>query len=85
MKKVIETNNEEERTKLRSAAETFKNLAMEEWCRLIDTFISISVILYNNISCEYNLNRKNRKYFHKRYYDIKLCVYGCFFWIFIIM
>lgn len=32
MKKVIETNNEEERTKLRSAAETFKNLAMEEWC-----------------------------------------------------
>lgn len=32
MKKVIETNNEEGRTKLRSAAETFKNLAMEEWC-----------------------------------------------------
>ena len=32
MKKVIETNNEEERTKLRSAAATFKNLAMGEWC-----------------------------------------------------
>ena len=30
MKKVIETNNEEETTKLRSAAETYKNLAMEE-------------------------------------------------------
>ena len=32
MQKVIETNNEEERTKLRSAAATFKNLAMGEWC-----------------------------------------------------
>ena len=32
MKKVIETNNEAERTKLRSAAATFKNLAMGEWC-----------------------------------------------------
>ena len=32
MKKVIETNNEEERTKLRSATATFKNLAMGEWC-----------------------------------------------------
>ena len=32
MNKVIETNNEEERTKLRSAAATFKNLAMGEWC-----------------------------------------------------